>query len=65
MLMPAYLYMVAYFYNVQKNVDSAYFYNNKILEIDPANVNATKNKAAFEAYLKQTKGGSAKKEDHK
>lgn len=64
MLIPAYRYMIAYFYNIQKNVDSAYFYNKKVLEVDPTDATGLANKAAFEAYLKAN-AGKGKKEDQK
>lgn len=64
-LLPAYQYMVPYYYSVAKQVDSAYKYNNKILEIDPGNAAAATNKKAFEAYLKQYGSSPANKQDQK
>lgn len=62
MLVPSYRYMVAYFYNIKNNVDSAYYYNGKILEVVPDDQNALTNRPIFEAMLKKS-GSSAKKED--
>lgn len=59
-LIPAYRYMVAYYYNIEKNVDSAYFYNQKVLQVDPNDATAKQNAAAFEAYLKQVKSSGKK-----
>jgi len=47
-LITAYRYMVAYFYNVQHNKDSAIVYNNKILEIAPTDQTALKTKEALQ-----------------
>lgn len=52
-IIPAYRYMVAYFYNIKHETDSAKIYNNKILEIDPADPTALKTKDALEAVVKQ------------
>ena len=52
-IVPAYRYMVAYFYNIKNQVDSATIFNNKILEIDPADATALKTKDALEAVSKQ------------
>jgi Flp pilus assembly protein TadD len=52
-IVPAYRYMVAYFYNIKNEVDSATIFNNKILEIDPADATALKTKDALEAVSKQ------------
>ncbi|MEO6905744.1 MAG: tetratricopeptide repeat protein [Ginsengibacter sp.] len=52
-IVPAYRYMVAYFYNIKHETDSAKIYNNKILEIDPADATALKTKDALEAVVKQ------------
>jgi hypothetical protein len=45
--------MVAYFYNIKQQTDSATIFNNKILEIDPADATALKTKDALEAVEKQ------------
>ena len=52
-IVPAYRYMVAYFYNIKNEVDSATIFNNKILEIDPADATALKTKDALETVSKQ------------
>lgn len=52
-------YMVAYYYTVEKDAEKALEYNNKILDVDPENDSALKNKAAFEAYLEQVKKSKA------
>ena len=48
-LIPAYRYLVAYFYNIKGDKDSAIAFNNKILEVDPADATALKTKDALEA----------------
>jgi tetratricopeptide (TPR) repeat protein len=53
-LIPAYRYMVAYYYNVLKNAETANQYNDKILEVDPADATALKTKEAFSSVLKRT-----------
>lgn len=63
MLIPAYRYMVAYYYLNKNNVDSAYFYTNKILEISPNDPNALDNKTQFEAYLKKLNSSAGKKDN--
>ncbi|HEY9364439.1 MAG TPA: hypothetical protein VIQ00_14320, partial [Chitinophagaceae bacterium] len=52
-LIPAYRYMVAYYYNVLKNAETANQYNDKILEVDPADATALKTKEAFNSVLKK------------
>lgn len=52
-LIPAYRYMVAYYYNIKHDKDSAILYNNKILEIDPTDATALKTKEALSAVPKQ------------
>jgi len=52
-IIPAYRYLVAYFYNIKQQTDSATIYNNKILEIDPADATAIKTKDALETVSKQ------------
>jgi Flp pilus assembly protein TadD len=54
-LVPAMRYMVAYFYNIKHNTDSAIVYNNKILEVDPTDATALKTKDALEGVQKQQK----------
>lgn len=54
-------YMVAYYYQVEKDAEKALEYNNKILEVDPENASALSNKAAFEAYLEQVRKNSGNK----
>ncbi len=41
-IIPAYRYMLAYSYNIQKDKETAIKYNNKILEIDPNDETAKK-----------------------
>ncbi len=48
-VIPALRYMVAYNYNIKKDKEAAITFNNKILEIDPADATALKNKDAFNA----------------
>lgn len=59
-LVPSYRYMVAYYYNIQHQVDSAIMFNNKILEIDPTDATALKTKDALEAVTKQQKAAADK-----
>jgi hypothetical protein len=54
-LIPSYRYMVAYYYNIQKQVDSAIIYNNKKLEVDSTDATALKTKDALEQVQKQQK----------
>ncbi len=54
-LVPAYRYMVAYSYNVQKNKDTAIQFNNKILEIDPTDATAIKTGDALAGIKQKTK----------
>lgn len=61
---PAYQYMVAYFYNIHGDVDSAYAFNERILEVDPENANALANKKAFDS-LRKTQGSSAARKEGK
>lgn len=46
-LIPAYRYMVAYQYNIKHDKDSAILFNDKILEVDPADPTALKTKEAL------------------
>ena len=48
-LIPAYRYMVAYNYNIKKDKETATAFNDKILEIDPADATALKTKEALSA----------------
>jgi tetratricopeptide (TPR) repeat protein len=59
-LIPSYRYMVAYYYNLKQQVDSAIMYNNKILELDPTDATALKTKDALENVQKQQKGAAEK-----
>ena len=59
-LVPSLRYMVAYYYNIQRQVDSAIIFNNKILEIDPADATALKTKDALESVQKQQKAAANK-----
>ncbi len=59
-LIPSYRYMVAYYYNLKQQVDSAIMYNNKILELDPADATALKTKDALDNVQKQQKGAAEK-----
>jgi tetratricopeptide (TPR) repeat protein len=61
-LIPAYRYMVAYSYNIQKDKDAAIAFNDKILVIDPTDAIALQNKEAFaKAQVRQkTKTGDTK-----
>lgn len=52
-IIPAYRYMVAYFYNIKNQVDSAVYFNNKILEVDPTDATALKAKDALASAAKQ------------
>ncbi|MEO5649381.1 MAG: hypothetical protein ABIR03_05585, partial [Ginsengibacter sp.] len=53
-LIPAYRYMVAYYYNVLKDAKTADNFNEKILEVDPADATALKTKDAFSSVLKRS-----------
>jgi Flp pilus assembly protein TadD len=59
-VIPAYRYMLAYYYNTLHNTDSAIVYNNKILEVDPTDATALKTKDALEAVVKQQKEAADK-----
>jgi len=48
-----YRYMVAYYYNIQKNVDSALAYNSKILILSPDDPQALANDKALKAVQAQ------------
>lgn len=61
-LIPSYRYMVAYYYNIKGQADTALMYNNKILEVDPTDATALKTKDALENVIKnQAKAGAANK----
>jgi Flp pilus assembly protein TadD len=49
----AYRYMVAYYYNTKKNVDSALYYNSKILTLAPNDQQALTNDKALKAVQAQ------------
>jgi Flp pilus assembly protein TadD len=62
----AYRYMVAYYYNVKHNKDSAIYYNSKILSLDPGDTQAQTNEKALKALptqssqaAKAAKGGAS------
>ncbi len=59
-LIPSYRYMVAYYYNIQHQTDSAIIYNNKILAMDPTDATALKTKDALEQVQKQQKESANK-----
>jgi tetratricopeptide (TPR) repeat protein len=59
-LVPANRYMVAYYYNVLHNADTAFYYNNKILELDPTDATALKVKDALESVIKHQKDAAEK-----
>lgn len=52
-LIPANRYMLAYYYNIKHNTDSAIVYNNKILAIDPTDPTALKTKEALDSVSKK------------
>jgi tetratricopeptide (TPR) repeat protein len=54
-LIAAYNYMVAYYYNIKSDRDSALSYLDKILAVDPGNETATKNRAAINAATQRQK----------
>jgi tetratricopeptide (TPR) repeat protein len=59
-LIPAYRYMMAYSYNVQKDIEKALDYNEKILLIDPQDELALKNKELLTPILKKQKDAAQK-----
>jgi hypothetical protein len=59
-LIPAYRFMVAYYYNIEHQTDSAIIYNDKILEIDPTDATALKTKDALDTVVKQQKEAADK-----
>jgi len=50
---PSLRYMVAYYYNIKSQADTALIYNNKILEVDPTDATALKTKDALEPIVKK------------
>lgn len=52
-ILPAYRFMVAYYYNLKGDVDQAAKFTDMILAIDPQDANALSNKEAFETIKKQ------------
>jgi Flp pilus assembly protein TadD len=59
-LVPSLRYMVAYYYNIKRQVDSAIIFNNKILEIEPTDATALQTKDALESVQKQQKAAADK-----
>jgi tetratricopeptide (TPR) repeat protein len=53
-LIPAYRYMVAYYYNIKHDKDNAIRFNDKILEVDPADATALKTRDALSSVPKNT-----------
>ena len=51
-LITAYNYMINYYYNVKKDKIMAISYNDKILAVDPTNVQALTNQKALTAPMK-------------
>ena len=60
-LIPAYRFMVAYYYNLKGDAEKALSYNDKILEIDPEDPTALKVKESLTPILKKQKNSSAPK----
>ena len=60
-LVPALRYMLAYSYNVKHEVDSAIYYNDKILEIEPTDATALRTKEALSSVSKAAADSSATK----
>ncbi|MDE3181807.1 MAG: tetratricopeptide repeat protein [Bacteroidota bacterium] len=59
-LIPAYRFMVAYYYNIKHQTDSAIVYNDKILGLDPTDATALKTKDALDTVVKQQKEAADK-----
>jgi len=57
-LITAYGYMAGYNANVKKDFPTAITYLDKIIEIDPANVDATKNKEILQKAMGKSKTGT-------
>jgi tetratricopeptide (TPR) repeat protein len=55
-----YRYMVAYYYNTKKDVDSALYYNSQILTLDPNDTQAQANDKALKAVKQQQNSQPAK-----
>lgn len=62
-LIPALRYMVAYYYNIKNNVDTAIIYNNKILEVDATDATALKTKDALANVQKQRQDAANKQSE--
>lgn len=58
-LIPAYRYMVAYYYNIKHQTEPAIQFNDKILEVDPADPTALKTKEALNSALKKTSSSAS------
>ncbi|MEO8413941.1 MAG: tetratricopeptide repeat protein [Ginsengibacter sp.] len=56
-----YRYMVAYYYNVKHNIDSALHYNSQILVLDPTDQQALTNDKALKVVREQQHGASPAK----
>lgn len=52
-LIPAYKYMIAYYYNVKADIPNAAKYNDLVLTVDPNDAAALSNKEAFAQLLKR------------
>ncbi len=59
-LIPAYRYMMAYSYNVAKDIEKALVYNEDILAIEPTDELALKNKELLTPILKKQKDAAQK-----
>ena len=62
-LIPALRYMVAYYYNIKNNVDTAIIYNDKILVADPTDATALKTKDALAMVQKQRQDAANKQSE--
>ncbi|MDQ2718514.1 MAG: tetratricopeptide repeat protein [Bacteroidota bacterium] len=60
-LIPAYRYMVAYYYNIKHDKENAILYNDKILAVDPADATAIKTKEALSAAARKPAEPASKK----
>jgi tetratricopeptide (TPR) repeat protein len=61
-LIAAYNYMVAYYYNIKNDKETALSYTDKILAVDPANAAAQQNKTALQAASVKQKTKTETKE---
>ena len=61
-LIPAYRYMVAYYYNILKDAETANKYNDLILVVDPADATALQTKEAFSTVLKRPSSADSTKQ---